>query len=80
MNIVNIQNRFAKIEATRKGAPATLDEINARLIALGADPEAVWSWLHSKRNTTRVELQRYAADNLKLDFQYIFWEGGRDSV
>lgn len=65
MNIVNIQNRFAKIEAARKGVPATLDEINARLIALGADPEAVWAWLHNKRNVTRADIEQYAAGQLK---------------
>ena len=65
MNIVNIQNRFAKIEAACKGKPPTRAEINARLVALGADPEAVWSWLNNKRNVTRADIEQYVAGQLK---------------
>lgn len=69
MNIIHLQSRLEKVSDKNKSLP-TMQEINARLIGLGADPETEWLWI-TAQSRTRANFEQRAADNMGIELETI---------
>ena len=70
MNIIHLQNRLEKVSDKNKNLP-TRQQINARLSALGFDPETEWAWTAEHERTTE-EILAYCAERMNVPEQIIY--------
>ena len=68
MNIINLKKRTDKAEQSIQ-KELTVEGLNARLIAVGADPETEWNFLRSKKEITTDDIYKRTSEFFGMPVQ-----------